>query len=281
MYPKLFGIEFLNTYGFCIGLGIVFCFVYLRYASKKLNIPAKFEDFVEYNGIISIVLGIVSAMLFQSFYNYLDNPELGFRFGTDMTFIGGLIGGVATFLIIYFAYGRKKYGAHLLELLPIAAGCILIAHGCGRMGCFFYGCCYGKEAQPHAFLAMNYPTALGNGHYSREWIYPTQLYEAVFLIGLFFICAYITIKKKYQNTMGIYLICYGVFRFFNEFLRDDSRGSFIPGISPSQFWSIMMVILGIVFLIVMPKIYKQINEQKMIEEQLNQDQQLEINEEAK
>ena len=43
----------------------------------------------------------------------------------------------------------------------------------------------------------------------------------------------------------------------------------------------MMVILGIVFLIIMPKIYKQINEQKMIEEQLNQDQQLEINEEAK
>ena len=73
MYPKLFGIEYLNMYGLCIGVGVIVCLWFLRFAGKRLNIPKKFIDFVEYNAIISIVMGLLSGMLFQSFYNYLDN----------------------------------------------------------------------------------------------------------------------------------------------------------------------------------------------------------------
>ncbi|MBQ2431188.1 MAG: prolipoprotein diacylglyceryl transferase, partial [Campylobacter sp.] len=47
----------------------------------------------------------------------------------------------------------------------------------------------------------------------------------------------------------IYLIAYGVWRFFIEFARGDYRGSFIPGLSPSQFWSIILVILGVAYLL--------------------------------
>ena len=54
MYPKLFGIEFLNMYGLCIGIGVILCLAFLRFASKRLNIPNKFVDFVEYNAIISM-----------------------------------------------------------------------------------------------------------------------------------------------------------------------------------------------------------------------------------
>jgi prolipoprotein diacylglyceryltransferase len=48
----------------------------------------------------------------------------------------------------------------------------------------------------------------------------------------------------------VYLFSYGAFRFFIEFLRgDDSRGKFIISfLSPSQTWSILMVIVGGVLL---------------------------------
>ena len=90
MYPKLFGIEYLNMYGLCIGIGVLGCLWFLRFAGKRLNIPKKFIDFVEYNAIISIVMGLLSGMLFQSFYNYLDNPEAGFNFSKDnrIKFVG-------------------------------------------------------------------------------------------------------------------------------------------------------------------------------------------------
>ena len=45
--------------------------------------------------------------------------------------------------------------------------------------------------------------------------------------------------------MSVYVISYGIFRFCIEFLRGDHRGELVTGISPSQFWSILMVVIGV------------------------------------
>ena len=45
--------------------------------------------------------------------------------------------------------------------------------------------------------------------------------------------------------MVVYLVAYGFWRFFIEFLRADYRGSFIGGFSPSQGMSIGIVIIAI------------------------------------
>lgn len=259
MYPNLFGIDFLNMYGLCIGVGVILCLVFLRFACKRLNIPKKFEDFTEILAVISIGAGVLSGMLFQSFYNFLDNPSAGFHFSFEgITFIGGLIGGVVVFLSVYFLYGRKKYGAYLIRLLPIAACCIAIAHCMGRIGCFCAGCCHGKVVDENTLFAIYFPYNPKTG-IAAGWKYPTQLFEALFLLTFFVIGGFLTIKKNYKYTMNLYLISYGIFRFLNEFLRGDNRGSFIPGISPSQFWSIVMVLMGIAFYFVMPYIIKKLN----------------------
>ena len=49
-----------------------------------------------------------------------------------------------------------------------------------------------------------------------------------------------------KDTLAVYLVSYGIWRFVIEYFRADYRGDFIPGLSPSQFWSIIMVIGGIV-----------------------------------
>ena len=47
------------------------------------------------------------------------------------------------------------------------------------------------------------------------------------------------------------MISYGVFRFLIEFLRGDHRGNLIPGISPSQFWAIIIFLGGIAYLVLL------------------------------
>ena len=224
----------IHMYGVMIAVGVLCCFLSLFFLTKKLKVDPKFTDFIYYNGIASIALGFGSATLFQSFYNYLDNPEAGFKLG-GMTFIGGLIGGVATFLIVY-AFFWKKYDTTLFDVLSIIPCPILIAHAFGRVGCFCAGCCYGKETD--SIFGIKFPGM-------STAVHPTMLYEAIFLFVMFFVCGFLLLRFQFNYNMPLYLVTYGIFRFLIEYVRGDERGSFVAGMSPSQFWSIVMVALGV------------------------------------
>ena len=128
----------IHMYGVMIAVGILCAFLVLFYLTKKKGVDVRFTDFIFYNGIASIVVGFGFATLFQSTYNYIKNPSVGFELGSGMTFIGGLIGGVACFLAIYFIF-RKKYTTRLYEVISLLPCSILIAHAFGRIGCFFAG----------------------------------------------------------------------------------------------------------------------------------------------
>ena len=56
--------------------------------------------------------------------------------------------------------------------------------------------------------------------------------------------------------MSLYLIAYGIFRFLIEFVRNDERGQLLGFITPSQFWSVVMVGLGIGLIFIMKHIGK-------------------------
>ncbi len=230
---------FLNVhmYGIMVAVGILCCFLVLYLYAKKLSIEEKLTDFVFYNGVASILVGFGCAALFQALYNYLEHPERGFRLGGGITFIGGLLGGAGFFLIIYFLL-RKRLSLHLFRILPVIPCMITVGHAFGRVGCFFAGCCYGKVSD--CIFAVRFPGM-------TEKVHPTQLYEAVFLFVLFAVLSWLLLRKKFRYTMSIYLISYGVFRFLLEFLRGDDRGKWLGVLSPSQFWSVVMVIIGIVW----------------------------------
>ena len=60
-------------------------------------------------------------------------------------------------------------------------------------------------------------------------------------------------KKENRGIVAsLYLISYSVLRFFNEYLRDDSRGGFYTAynLSPAQVTSIVLAICGILFIII-------------------------------
>lgn len=236
MLPDLIFLN-IHMYGVMIAVGILCAFLMLFYLTKKKGVDVRFTDFIFYNGIASIVVGFGFATLFQSTYNYIKNPSVGFELGSGMTFIGG----VACFLAIYFIF-RKKYTTRLYEVISLLPCSILIVHAFGRIGCFFAGCCYGKETD--SFLGVQFPDL-------PHPVHPTQLYEAAFLFVLFAVSVYLILKKDFKHNLSLYLIAYGVFRFLIEYVRGDDRGELVGFVSPSQFWSIIMAVAGVAIIFVM------------------------------
>src|SRR5574344_451843 len=232
-------IGIFETYPILLSLGVVMAFVYLEIYFRKKGENRRLLIDIEINGLIAVIVGVFSAILWQNLYDYLDNPA-NYAWSWSMTFYGGLIGGVFSFLVGYFAFLRKKYGPFLPRLLIIAPASIAVAHGFGRIGCFCAGCCYGEES--------NSPFALQFPHLPNK-VLPTNLWEALFLIALSLVLLTLALKKNTPMTLPVYLISYGTWRFIIEFFRGDYRGSFVPGITPSQFWSILLVLLGIAFII--------------------------------
>lgn len=243
MYPNLLGFE-NSSYILMIAVGVIAAIVIVSLYLKK----TKFNllDLIVCT-LAAVFFGIIFAILLQNIYDaiehaYLNQPH---AWTWAMTFYGGLIGGTAGFLLTYRFYYLKSNEPILKELLVIAPCAVTAAHGFGRLGCFLAGCCYGLPTEE--WYGIKFQTTVGK-------VVPTQLFEMIFLFALAIVLGILAFKRDYLYTMPIYLIGYGLFRFIIEFFRGDHRGG-LPGLSPSQFWSLVFILGGIVLIFVFKKIY--------------------------
>lgn len=254
----LFSIGALHfyPYGMCMALGIIACFIFLYYTFIKHNFNDEAIDKMLLIGICATAFGVFMAMVFQALYDYIEDPSHGYDLSGSMTFQGGLIGGVTSFLAVWNLYVfviaprtkikllQNNMNAGLSDALSIIPIGITIAHAFGRLGCTFAGCCHGAKTDAWYGIVM-YDTSFGSAGVK---VVPTQLFECLFLVLLTAVMAVLLFKFKFKYNFSLYTIAYGVWRFAIEFARDDHRGSFLGVISPSQFWSIIMVIVGIGFI---------------------------------
>jgi phosphatidylglycerol:prolipoprotein diacylglycerol transferase len=227
MLPKLFGI--FDSYTVMLVLGILASFVLaIIYIKYKKYTKKDILDLI-ICGAFAIVGGIVFALGFQTLYDLIEDPS-NFTFTFKMTFYGGLFGGVLFFVLTYYLLLKKKTTLDLGSVLNIAPACITLAHGIGRIGCFLAPCCYGIEHEHGLYFAE-----LGTK------VIPTQLYEMIFLLVLSSILIVMAFKD-FKYSYAIYLGTYSIFRFIIEFFRGDDRGFTFLGMSPSQLWSILILI---------------------------------------
>lgn len=269
MYPnELFhiGSVSIDLYSICFLVGILACFIYTYIAMKKSGYSPTAVDTILIIGIFAIMFGILSAALFQAFYNLIAGRGFTFQ---GMTFIGGLIGGVVTFLGLYFLYvyvinprlkeknffksDMNKGVWYLLRIAPVS---ITIAHGFGRIGCMFAGCCHGHVTEEWY--------GMWNAEIGAKTV-PIQMYEAIFLFVISALMIVLLFKFNFKYNMSLYLVSYGVWRFVIEYFRADYRGDFIPGLSPSQFWSIIMVLLGVAIFFIYRKFDPRFSKEEVTE----------------
>ncbi len=242
MFPKPFiKTDFLivDLYTVFLCLGVAMAIVVYRIFADKKKINWRVQQLTVILGAVAIFVGYYSAVLFQALYNIAENGKFIINQNTGATFYGGLIGGAASFLALYFGVGHflfkenKEHIKHLLDLFDIGAASIAIAHSLGRVGCLMAGCCHGGVTD--AWYGIYMP-ALG------AKVVPLQLFEAVFLAALFAFFVYRILKGKSFN-LPIYMAFYGVWRFVIEFFRADDRGStLVDFLSPSQLIALLMII---------------------------------------
>lgn len=239
MYPRdvFLGMDFYDIF---LVLAFLSALIYFRLWADRRALSARYQNLCIIGAMVAIVGGYGSAVLMQALYDYLETGVFAFR---GATFYGGLIGGALLFLLIYFGVGRilakhELTMSNFFLLSEIAAGSISIAHGLGRIGCLFAGCCHGD--------VTNAWYGIYNVSLDAKTV-PLQLFEALFLFAL---AAYLSIRlwKRKHGNLGLYLTLYAVWRFVLEFFRTDRRGhSPIPGLSPSQFTAILLLLVGIGF----------------------------------
>lgn len=242
MYPYLFGLEWLHTYDVLVFIGLIAALIVLRVYSKKLNLPFEVFRFYLMLSIISIAIGFAFAFGFQQLYNYIESLATGEEFHVHgITFMGGLIGGAATFIIGAQAFGNAEVKKHFFPMVSIAMAGVAVAHFFGRLGCTAAGCCYGLPTD--SWIGIKFVT-------TTTEVIPTQTIEAFFLMLLSILLLTLLEKNKWQYNLFIYGGSYAVFRFIIEFYRGDERGNFLPFFSPSQ-WQVlfMFIIVAVVFVL--------------------------------
>ncbi len=265
---KLFEVSGVGPtmYGICIAVGLLVCLAVFYFSTKKKGMPEKVQDFIFGVIVIAVALGFIFAKLFQAVYNWIEDGEFDF-YGAGITAMGGFIGGAAAFLLCYFLAGKyifkgKDKGLHVREfnkVLLIAPSCIVIAHAFGRLGCLCAGCCHGTYLGQDYVVGGIYMWGTVNGSHKWGYYIPTQLYEALFLFALFGVLTYLYFHRC-NFTMAIYLIAYGVWRFFIEIFRADARGAIVLGLAPSQWISFLFIagglaMIGIYMLLKIPLIF--------------------------
>lgn len=163
-----------------------------------------------------------------------------FRYG--FVFFGGAIAAILTLLI----YMKKKQ-LPVLKTADFFAVALPLGHAIGRIGCFLAGCCAGKPTDMPWGVTFTNPHSLVDPRYLGVPLHPTQLYEVLCNLILFFVLQYYY-KKPHKNgaVLAAYVIGYCVIRFCIEFFRGDFRGGFVLGLSPSQLIAVLGVAAALI-----------------------------------
>lgn len=234
-----YGITYLVAFFACWGV----LYLRLTHAHFKRGFTTEQLSDILFYGAVGVILGgRLGYMLFYDFHDLITRPILLFEtWKGGMSFHGGLLG-VAVAMWIY----GKRINKTFLEITDFIAPVIPIGLACGRIGNFINGELWGRVTTVP--WGMVFPDA---GPLPRH---PSQLYE-FFLEGivLFLILWFVSNRPKPTGVIsGLFLMCYGLFRFFVEFYREpDVQIGFVAfgWMSKGQLLSIPMILAGIALMV--------------------------------
>ena len=224
----------VHTYGVMIAIGVILCVVMGYYRAKRMEMKA--ESVLDL-AILCVVMGFLGAKVFFVILSWKQLSVLG---SSGFVVYGGIIFGVVSALI----YCKIK-NIRFFEYFDLLAPSVSLAQAFGRLGCFFAGCCYGKETS----LPIGIVFPEGSFAPAGVPLLPTQLFSSAGDFVIAFVLIRMTGKMRHTGDVGaLYLMLYGIGRFCVEFLRTNKQGGFI-GLTTAQLISIVFMIISIVLFI--------------------------------
>ncbi|MGH9310586.1 MAG: prolipoprotein diacylglyceryl transferase [Vicinamibacterales bacterium] len=253
MHPILFEIgDFpVYTYGVLLAAAYLLGLQFALVRARRLGLdPNRIMDL----GIWVIVSALVGAKLLLLVVEWdtygRSTSALLTLIRSAGVFYGGLI--LAVVVAIWYMW---RHRLPIWSVSDAFAPGIALGHVVGRMGCFFAGCCFGRQTSvPWAITFHDESAARNVGTPLNVPLHPAQLYEAgaeLLILGVLLIAE----RRGRQfpgRTFWGYMLLYGISRFIVEFYRGDSRGM-VGMFSTSQFVSLLIVPISIVMLMVLAR----------------------------
>lgn len=210
---SIFGLD-IYWYALIIASGIILAYLYCIYEGKRQKINTDVFSDILLVGIPSAVIGARLYYVIFNFELYRGNLLKIFNLREGGIAIYGAV--IACVIAVYFYLRHKKVNA--LKLFDICVIGLLIGQAIGRWGNFVNIEAYGYETE--SFLKM---TIFSEETGSFINVHPTFLYESLWNIAGALILMILIRKKKFDGQIFLlYIIWYGVGRFFIEGLRTDS-----------------------------------------------------------
>lgn len=255
MHPDLFSIGpfHVKTYGLCMALGFLAAWQVLAWLCRRAGRKAEPMSNLIMLMMVSGVVGSRAAYVIEHWgAEFANHPERIVRVDQGgLMFYGGLILAVVVFFAWCFA--KRERVLPLADMLTVV---IPLGHAFGRVGCFFFGCCYGRvssspcavafpRASPAWYEQVNAGLLQPSAAKSLA-VLPTQLFESAAVLALF--AALLLVHRRFAQSRaglvsGCYFIGYACIRFMLEVLRGDPRAAVGP-FSISQTISIGLLFLG-------------------------------------
>lgn len=220
---------FQNTHQFfliiSVSLSLALIWIYKRSEIYPLH-PLHSMNLLLVLMISSLIGARAMHILWEAPEYYRANPAQVFALGSGgyVYFGGALLAFVAGFIYLKI---NKQHWQSYADAIAIPAA---FATGVGRLGCFFSGCCFGKQCQ--------LPWAVAGRH-------PTQLYSVAWDLSVMGLL--VLIEKRFRLVpsalFSLWVLFHSTGRLLIEQFRDDFRGLII-GLSISSWISLLLIIVS-------------------------------------
>ena len=239
---SIFGYE-IKWYSVLILVGVLLSYFLINNEANRFKFK---KEFIFNLMFWTIIFGILGARIYYVIFNfdYYSNhlSEIYKVWNGGLAIHGGMIAGLLTILIYC-----HKYEVRTIKVLDICVPALLIAQAIGRWGNFFNQEAYGSITTYKTLAEMKFipQFVIDNMYIDGNYRLPMFYFESILcLVGFIFIL--IMRRRKYiknGQVFAIYLIWYGLIRFFIEIFRSDSLmlGSF----KVAQIISVVMVLIGL------------------------------------
>lgn len=253
----LFGNDItIKWYGVIIALGFLLAMIYGMKRAKAFDIDTdRMIDVV----LVATVVGFAAARLYYVLFSenrddYFANPiTILYIWEGGIGIYGGIIGAFTSGVLMC-----KLRRVNAPAMMDLAALGFLIGQGVGRWGNFFNQEAFGGNTTLPWGMTGNLIQSGANTNkinIDKAFdpslpVHPTFLYESLWCL-LGFVLLHIVSKKSYKfkgQIFSLYLVWYGVGRFFIELTRTDSL--MIGSMKASCFVAVLAVLLGLLLYVV-------------------------------
>lgn len=245
------GVDGIRYYGLAYLLAFLFAWLLLRLYNQKSRFVISKEE--RSSLMTAVILGVLLGgrlgyMVLYDWEAFLQNPLLFFRVDKGgMASHGGIIG--VTIALIYFA--RKRF--RFLELSDSICSIAPLGLLFGRIANFINAELWGRPSSASWAVIFPQSPAYYNpdtGIFEPLARHPSQLYQAALEGGLLF--AYLQwrfwIKRPSIGMIsGEFLCGYGILRSIGELFREPDA-SLIAGMNRGQFYSLFMIVAGLLII---------------------------------